>query len=204
MPRPIGEPFSVPSYPDVLAQRYTDGVIKVGVRGTLNPQKSVRQRKDDASAEQAVTRKLNELEDKAGKVAASEAAASTSAEPATSLDAAERSSEDPLGMTDVLVCRPKRKRQEPTFLQPREALRDRATGSRHCKKPAEPEDDGQCCKKPACAALRAERDELRSQLAAEAAAHMQLREQLRELASESAEGSDAAALAGSASHRWCS
>lgn len=101
--------------------------------------------------------------------------------------------------TDVLVCRPKRKRQEPDFLQPCEALREFATGSRKRKKPAEPSpEDGPCCTKPACVAVRVEREELRSQLAAEAAAHMQLREQLRELASESGEGSDAAALAGSA------
>ena len=48
MRRPVGEPFSVPSNPDVLAQKFSDGVIKVGVRGTLNPQLSVRQRKEDA------------------------------------------------------------------------------------------------------------------------------------------------------------
>ena len=93
----------------------------------------------------------------------------------------------------VLLCRPKRKRQELDY------LREFATGSRKRKKPAEPSpEDGPCCTKPACVAVRVEREELRSQLATEAAAHMQLREQLRKLADDSAEGSDAANIAGSA------
>ena len=64
----------MPSNPDVLAQKYYDGVIKVGVRGTLNPQLSVRQRKEDADAEAAVTRKLNEESVKAGASGASASA----------------------------------------------------------------------------------------------------------------------------------
>lgn len=103
------------------------------------------------------------------------------------------------GETEVLVCRPKRKQHAPDFLQPCKALREFATGSRKRKKPLEPsvDDEQCCCKKPACAAARAERDELRVKLEAEAAVHMQLREQLRELASESADGDDAS-IAGAA------
>ena len=73
--------------------------------------------------------------------------------------------------TEVLVCRPRRKRKQPEWLVPPQALRACATGSRKRKRPA-----GDCaCDKPACAADRAERDELRKQLAREAAAHAQLR-----------------------------
>ena len=95
--------------------------------------------------------------------------------------------------TEVLVCRPRRNVQVPVFLQPSEALRDYVTGSRKRKRPAEEPiaDDGECCKKPACAAARAERGKLRGKLETEAVAHMRLREQLRELASKSAEGDDA-------------
>ena len=66
--------------------------------------------------------------------------------------------------TEVLVCRPRRNVQVPVFLQPSEALCDYVTGSRKRKRPAEEPiaDDGECCKKPACAAARAERGKLQA------------------------------------------
>ena len=86
--------------------------------------------------------------------------------------------------TEVLVCRPRRKRKQPEWLVPPEALRACATGSRKRKRPA-----GECgCDKPACAADRAERDEMREQLAREAAAHAQLREELGALARAASDG----------------
>ena len=181
----------MPSYPDVLAQRYSDGVIKVGVRGTLNPQQSVRQRKDDADAEAAITRKLDEF-----FVKAAASGVSASAETDHQRGRLTEEPETQPAPTEVLVCRPKRKPQQPDMFTPMEQLRDFATGSRKRRRPLSECDNA--CQNAACVADRAERDGLRSQLAAEAAAHMQLREQLREPASESAEGSDAAALAGSA------
>ena len=148
MRRPVGEPFSVPSYPDVLAQRYTDGVIKVGVRGTLNPQKSVRQRKDDADAEAAVTRKLDEF-----YVKAAASGTSASAETDHELGHLAEEPETQPAPTEVLVYRPKQKRQEPEMFTPMEQLRDFATGSRKRGRPQRECDHS--CQNAACVADRA-------------------------------------------------
>ena len=165
----------MPSNPDVLAQKYYDGVIKVGVRGTLNPQLSVRQRKEDADAEAAVTRKLNEESVKAGASGAS-ASAEADNQPG---HLAEEPETQP-APTEVLVSRPKRKRQEPDMFTPMEQLRDFATGSRKRRR-SQLECD-HVCQNAACAAERAELDELRGRVLEMEAQHEELRQQLLEFA----------------------
>ena len=66
--------------------------------------------------------------------------------------------------TDVLVWRSKRKRQVPDFLQPCDALREKATGSRWLKRE---QSDERCTKRACeCAAVSAERDDYKQRTAA--------------------------------------
>ena len=105
-------------------------------------------------------------------------ASSSSEEPSTV--------EQQAAATELLVCRPRRKRQVPDWLQPMEGLRDFATGSR--KRQRSQAECEHSCQNAACMADRAERDELRKQLASEVAAHAQLREELGVLARAASDG----------------
>ena len=85
--------------------------------------------------------------------------------------------------TEVLVCRPKRKRQQPEWLQPAEEPLGFATGTRKRARP--PTQAASCvgdCPREDCKRARDERDELSELLAREAAAHARLREELGALA----------------------
>ena len=98
--------------------------------------------------------------------------------------------------TDVLVWRSKRKRQVPDFLQPCDALRERATGSRKRKRE---QSDERCTKRACeCAAASAERDDYKQRCEEQAAAHMRLREEVSAIAHAAADYDSSAATAASA------
>ena len=87
--------------------------------------------------------------------------------------------------TEVLVWRPKRQRQVPDFLQPCDALREFATGSR--KRGRQQSDDERCTKRACeCAAVSAERDDYKQRCEEQAAAHMRLREEVSTIARDPA------------------
>ena len=95
--------------------------------------------------------------------------------------------------TDVPVWRSKRKRQVPDFLQPCDALREKATGSRWLKRE---QSDKRCTKRACeCAAVSAERDDYKQRCEEQAAAHMRLREEVSAIARDAAGGDSSATTA---------
>ena len=76
----------------------------------------------------AATRKLNELKDKAGSSVAPAAASNLSGASMNEQRPA-ATEEQQAAVTEVLICRPKRRQQVPDFLHPNDALREFGTGS---------------------------------------------------------------------------
>ena len=135
---------------------YPSGLIEVGLHGTGpgGARGQARRRKRDE--EVAAARKLHEMIIQAATTAGSTAAAAEAApEPRPEQPPHEQERPAQAHNTEVLVCRPRRKRKQPEWLQPAEGLRECATGTRKRKRPALPACD---CKS---FATRAERDKLR-------------------------------------------
>jgi len=141
----------------------------------------------------AATRKLNQLKDKAGLSEAPDASGRPGACVEEQQPAATEEQQPPA--TEVLVWRPKRKRQVPDFLQPCDALREFATGSRKRKRE---QSDERCTKRACdCAAVSAERDACKQRCDEQAVAHMRLHEEVRAIARDVAGGDSSAATAAS-------
>ena len=134
---------------------YPSGLIEVGLHGTGpgGARSQARRRKRDE--EVAAARKLHEMNQAATTAGSTAAAAEAAPEPRPEQPPHEQERPAQAHNTEVLVCRPRRKRKQPEWLQPAEGLRECATGTRKRKRPALPACD---CKS---FATRAERDKLR-------------------------------------------
>ena len=187
--------FCPPDYPTVICKA-GPRVVWVGQRKSgFTGRCSVTMRANE-SALAAATRKLNQLKDKAGS---SDAPADASRRPGTCVEEQQPAAteEQQPSATEVLVWRPKRQRQVPDFLQPCDALREFATGSR--KRGRQQSDDERCTKRACeCAAVSAERDDYKQRCEEQAAAHMRLREEVSAIARDAAGGDSSAATAVSA------
>ena len=182
--------FCPPDYPTVICKA-GPRVVWVGQRKSgFTGRCSVTMRANE-SALAAATRKLNELKNKAGS---SDAPADDSHRPGACVEEQQPAAteEQQPSATEVLVWRPKRQRQVPDFLQPCDALREFATGSR--KRGRQQSDDERCTKRACeCAAVSAERDDYKQRCEEQAVAHMRLREEVSAIAHEAAGGDTTAA-----------
>ena len=187
--------FRPPDYPTVICKA-GPRIVWVGLhKSGFTERCSVTMRRNERSVA-AATRKLNELTDKAGS---SDAPADASRRPGACVEGQQPAAtqEQQPSATEVLVWRPKRQRQVPDFLQPCDALPQRATGSR--KRRRQQSDDERCTKRACeCAAVSAERDDYKQRCEEQAAAYMRLREEVSAIARDAAGGDSSAATAVSA------
>ena len=187
--------FCPPDYPKVICKA-GPRVVWVGLhKSGFTELCSVTKRTTETPLA-AATRKLNQLKDKAGlsEAGLSDASGRPGACVEEQQPAATEEQQPPA--TEVLVWRPKRKRQVPDFLQPCDALREFATGSRKRKRE---QSDERCTKRACeCAAVSAERDDYKQLCEEQAVAHMRLREEVSAIAHAAAGGDSSAATAASA------